>query len=154
MKGALATALFIASAAVAGFTEPACATDLMRAAQDGDTAKVKLLIEQGANINDRDAHGMTPLMHAAGKGRAEVVKLLLESGADASAEAGETALYDAGVTAQLLARARGHTEVANILKRTGIAGRRLWKYMVIAIWTLLGTFILSMRVSGTHEQDR
>ena len=143
MRGALAMALFIAFTAVAGFTWPACATDLMRAAQDGDTAKVKLLIEQGANINDRDAHGMTPLMYAAGKGRAEVVKLLLENGADVSAEAGETALYDAGASALLLAAAKGHSDIVDILNRESTSGEWMWKYMVIALWCLLWFMILS-----------
>ncbi|XP_076812231.1 uncharacterized protein LOC143459131 isoform X1 [Clavelina lepadiformis] len=45
---------------------------------------IKLLLEDGAQINANDAFGKTPLMLAASHGHLEVVKLLLSKGADTS----------------------------------------------------------------------
>ncbi len=121
------------------------ALELVRAAYYGDTEKTRLLIGQGADVNGKDEYGMTALLYASKEGHTEVVKLLLENGADASAEAGEMALYSHGVTALFLATVKGHTEVVNILKEAGKTGEGLWKYMVIAIWILLWSLILSGR---------
>lgn len=52
------------------------------AAINGQTAVVKLLLEKGANINNRHRDGSTALHSAAFLGRVETVKLLLEKGAD------------------------------------------------------------------------
>mgnify|MGYP003433136958 CR=1 FL=1 len=47
--------------------------------------RVKLLVENGADINAKEAtHGQTALMVAAGLNRAEVVTLLLDRGVDAT----------------------------------------------------------------------
>jgi ankyrin repeat protein len=55
---------------------------------------VKLLIDNGANVNDTDRDGFTALMHAAKKGDKDIVQLLLENGADTNIESnnGKTAL--------------------------------------------------------------
>lgn len=42
----------------------------------------KILLDAGADINIRDAHGKTAIMHAARKGWTDSVKLLIEAGAD------------------------------------------------------------------------
>lgn len=42
----------------------------------------RLLIDAGADVNGRDKRGWTPLMFAARYGRTDVIKVLLESGAD------------------------------------------------------------------------
>ncbi len=52
------------------------------AAINGQTAVVKLLLEKGANINNRHRDGSTALHSAAFLGHVETVKLLLEKGAD------------------------------------------------------------------------
>ena len=43
---------------------------------------LKLLINKGCNVNDRERAGFTPIIHACRTGRYENVKLLLENGAD------------------------------------------------------------------------
>lgn len=59
------------------------ATALMWCAND--LAKVRLLVEKGANVNARSKQGRTPLIIAAAHdGNFEVVKLLVEKGADIS----------------------------------------------------------------------
>ena len=54
----------------------------MLVASDGHTSMVKLLIENGADLELKDDIGCTALMHAAMEGRASVVKLLVEAGAE------------------------------------------------------------------------
>lgn len=72
-------------------------TPLMRAALDGNTEKVKQLIQQGADINQRDDNGRTGLMFAVINTHYETMKLLLEYGADVNAKSnqGGTALMGA-----------------------------------------------------------
>ena len=57
-------------------------TPLYSAANKGYLEIVKLLIENGADINKSNNDGWTPLYSAADKGHLEVVKLLIENGAD------------------------------------------------------------------------
>ena len=52
------------------------------AAWKGHTDIVKLLIENGADVNEKNALGWTPLGSAAYFGYTDVVKLLIEKGAD------------------------------------------------------------------------
>jgi ankyrin repeat protein len=59
--------------------------ELMVAANKGDLAKVKSLVEQGAYPNYHNEGGSTPLIEAVYGGHAEVVKYLLEKGADPNA---------------------------------------------------------------------
>jgi len=56
-------------------------TPLMNAIRNGYIEIVKLLLENGVNINTK-VFGITPLIHAIRNGYAEIVKLLLEKGAD------------------------------------------------------------------------
>ena len=72
-------------------------TPLMRAALDGNTERVKELIYQGTNVNQRDDNGRTALMFAAINAHYETMKLLLGSGADVNARSnkGGTALMGA-----------------------------------------------------------
>lgn len=59
-----------------------------------------LLIENGANVNEKDEFGITPLMHAASQGKFDIVKLLIKNGANVNAKDvwGSTPLYYAGLT--------------------------------------------------------
>jgi uncharacterized protein len=85
-------------------------TPLMRAAKNGDTAAMRVLMAHGADASLKQKNGTTTLMFAAGLGRgtgvfakdyateAELlaaVRFLVESGVDVNAanEAGETALH-------------------------------------------------------------
>lgn len=69
-------------------------TALMRASHEGQKNIVKLLIDNGANIDTVDECGLTPLMWAVGDNRdfPDVVKLLLEEGADVNHTAGSSFL--------------------------------------------------------------
>ncbi|NDD98907.1 ankyrin repeat domain-containing protein, partial [bacterium] len=40
------------------------------------------LLKNGAQVDEKDSHGMTPLMHAVERNKKDVVRLLLENGAD------------------------------------------------------------------------
>jgi ankyrin repeat protein len=71
-------------------------TALMFAARVGDVASAKLLVAAGANVNDRDAWGVSATVLAAHSGFVELVEFLLDKGADANAaDAGFTALHEA-----------------------------------------------------------
>jgi uncharacterized protein len=71
-------------------------TALMFASRVGDFASAKLLVEAGANVNDRDAWGVSATNLAAFGGHGELARFLLEKGADPNAaEAGFTALHSA-----------------------------------------------------------
>jgi len=55
------------------------------ASRTGRTDIVKLLLENGADIETRDINGCTPLWIAAANGHGEVIETLIASGADADA---------------------------------------------------------------------
>ena len=56
------------------------------AAWRGDDKMVQLLLQQGAEIDDRTKWGETPLHHAVTFGHAKVCEVLLKAGADAHSE--------------------------------------------------------------------
>ena len=71
-------------------------TALMFAARAGDFESAKLLVSAGANVNVKDAWGVSAMVLAAHSGFLDIVGLLLDKGADAnSGEAGFTALHEA-----------------------------------------------------------
>jgi hypothetical protein len=101
------------------------ANDLERlwcAAEDGDAAEARRLLDAGVDING-DIGGLasvsTALHVAANKGHTEVVRLLLSRGADVNALAEEL------VTPMHLAAMHGYSEV-----RRGAA----WKPECIGLW--------------------
>ncbi len=71
--------------------------DLAAAIRDGDVARVRALLDGGADVNVRDADGNTPLILASFYAGPECVALLLQRGADPNAanDAGATALIRA-----------------------------------------------------------
>jgi ankyrin repeat protein len=113
--------------------------NLIDTAKKGDTARVKALIDKGANINAKDKNGRTALMWASEKGYTEIVKLLREKGAIGtikidlylieSAQKGDIAGVNAllnkgadvnakdkdGWTALMEASNNGHTEIVKAL---------------------------------------
>lgn len=121
-------------------------TPMMRAALDGDTERVKELINQGADINQRDDNGRTALMFAVVNRHYETMKVLLEHGADVNARSNEggtalmgaasagelrmvEALLDKGAdshatlpetkeSAATLAASHGYDEIARLLSQT------------------------------------
>ncbi len=86
--------------------------DLISAAYHGETEVVKILIENGADINERNSRGMTALMGAAINGHTESIIYLLENGSkiDMSGTLG---------TALMIAIRQGKTDTANLLIARG-----------------------------------
>lgn len=56
-------------------------TPLMYAAQGGDLARVKLLVKQGAGVNELNINGVSVLFHTTYYKRVEVAQYLIENGA-------------------------------------------------------------------------
>jgi len=123
-------------------------TPLHQAAQAGAAHLVEVLISKGVDVKARDKSGNTPLHGAAEAGRREVAELLIAKGADINAKATNeywtTPLHRAafaghkemvelliargadanirdyrGRTALDLAEQRGHTEIAELLRKHG-----------------------------------
>ena len=89
-------------------TEPLAA--VVEAARAGDAEAVRLLVDLGADLNQRGGpNHWTPLMHAVHGGHAEAARLLLEGGADPDARAGD------GWTALMMAASYGDAAMAELL---------------------------------------
>ncbi len=90
-------------------------TRLMQAVQDNHADRVRKLIAQGADVDERDANGDAPLIIAAYKGYTNILRLLLEAGADVS-------VVDPGMKATALHAAAyaGHADAAKLLIDHGI----------------------------------
>lgn len=71
---------------------------------------VRMLVENGGDVNARQQQGWTPLHGAAQNGDTEIVKLLLAHGADREARS------DTGQTPLDLAMTHGHPAVAALLE--------------------------------------
>jgi ankyrin repeat protein len=94
-------------------------TPFLLAAQVGEVEKAALLLEAGAQLDDRGRCGKTALKHAAEMGHTDLVEWLLAKGADANSvdDFGETALISAAshgaadcVEALLRGGGHAHTE--------------------------------------------
>ncbi len=81
--------------------------------KDGSPSVLRLMLEQGADINLQNQIGRTPLHHASVNGMLEFVRLLLEHGADVEVK------DSAGKTASQEADDRGHDEVVELLLEYG-----------------------------------
>jgi uncharacterized protein len=64
---------------------PGGMTPLLYAARDGRLETVRVLLDAGANINDRDANEITPLIIAITNNHPDVARFLIERGADIKA---------------------------------------------------------------------
>ncbi|EFO62974.1 Protein 21.1 [Giardia lamblia P15] len=80
-------------------------TDLMEAAEAGDSAHVWKYLNYQAGLQDEE--GKTALMYAAQKGHIEIVKALMQKEARIQTHFGTTALMDAACN--------GHTDIVSIL---------------------------------------
>lgn len=92
-------------------------SSLHNAAGDGNTARLKLLLERGdaeCLLNQFDAMlGMTPLHWAANEGHCEAAQLLLDAGADPNL------VQEACYTAISLAASRDHVDMVKLLLAAG-----------------------------------
>lgn len=88
-------------------------TALMHAANGGQQAVSRLLLEHGANVGAADSGGTTALMRAALGGHVAVVQLLLEHGADVKATETD------GTTALMHSALAGHEAVVKLLLENG-----------------------------------
>eukprot|EP00005_Dracoamoeba_jomungandri_P001316 CAMPEP_0174254968 /NCGR_PEP_ID=MMETSP0439-20130205/4304_1 /TAXON_ID=0 /ORGANISM="Stereomyxa ramosa, Strain Chinc5" /LENGTH=122 /DNA_ID=CAMNT_0015336891 /DNA_START=31 /DNA_END=399 /DNA_ORIENTATION=- len=61
-------------------------TPLHHAADFGQTEVISYLIENGADVNAKDAFGITPLLAATYESHADAVAVLVKAGADKSAK--------------------------------------------------------------------
>src|SRR5436190_1317363 len=92
---------------------------LVDAARDGQTDKIRQLLKDGEDVNEKDhdaktEHGRTPLMRAAQKGHTDTVRVLVETGADINAICEEL-----GRTALMWAAESGQTETVKELLEMG-----------------------------------
>jgi ankyrin repeat protein len=120
-------------------------TPLMQAALDGNTERVRELIRQGADIDQRDDNDRTALMFAVINRHFETMTVLLENGADVNAKSNNegTALMGAALSGDLrmvqalldkgadvhaklretnesavtFAESHGHAEIARLLRQ-------------------------------------
>ena len=84
---------------------------LIWAANSGHVDIVKLLLDKGADVNEKEVNtGITALWIASQNGHADVVKLLLDKGADINVKR-----IDTETTALWMASQNGHTEVVKLL---------------------------------------
>lgn len=79
----------------------------------GKTGMVKLLLENGADINLQDENGETALMYAIQTGNKETIKLLIDNGADLNI------MNKAKVNALFLAEKKKDPEIIELLKNAG-----------------------------------
>lgn len=109
------TALLFAAASLtaASLTAAPSISQLADAAEERDTANIRTLLEQGADVNAPQVDGMTALHWAAYRDDLEAAKLLLKAGADVAA----TNRY--GVTPLPLACTNGNAAMVELFLEAG-----------------------------------
>jgi ankyrin repeat protein len=85
----------------------------LQAIYNGNPARIKKLIEAGANVNARTIDGKTALMYTASFGRREIMWLLIEAGADVNIQGKD------GNTALLYALSAGYLLSTELLIEAG-----------------------------------
>src|SRR5690348_3707508 len=88
--------------------------DLLAAVRKGDTARVKALLAQGADVNAKSPYGATGLFFAADRGNMEIIKILLDHGADVNVK---DTFY--GATALTWAAEKERVEIIKLLLAKG-----------------------------------
>jgi len=83
------------------------------AIRNGSVESIRAMLETGADVDSRDAHGQTGLMLSARAGNRDVVELLIAHGAALDV------VGKFGLSALMLAVVNKHAEVARLLVRAG-----------------------------------
>ena len=90
-----------------------CAGPIHDAAKNGDFAKVKMLLDKGASVEELDQHGMTPLMRAVQLGSVKLIQLFLDRNAKIEAKNKQ------GYTPLIRAAMHGNFDVVKLLVSNG-----------------------------------
>lgn len=98
------------AAADAVATNPTQVMPLHSAASSRNLEAARLLLERGAPVNARQQAGWVPIHAAAQNGDRPMVELLLQHGADPKL------VNDQGKTSAMVAREKGHAEIATLLE--------------------------------------
>jgi len=95
-------------------------TALTEAAMEGHKAVIQVLLNAGAELNEKDNSGETALMWAAFGGHSDVVRVVLDAGADVNIvdEYGRTAL-DEGAGSIKAPEGKGYVDVVKVLLEAG-----------------------------------
>ena len=97
----------------------------------GENSTAQKLIENGADVNEKDDIGFTPLCLAASKGQIGTVKLLLDKGANVNLKTND------GSTALVAAAAGGYSEIVRLLLEKGAKVNEGGKLLYQSGWTAL-----------------
>ncbi|XP_052201173.1 protein arginine N-methyltransferase 2 isoform X1 [Diospyros lotus] len=109
---------------------------LCEASRNGDTNKVRALIDSGTDLSYFDSDGLTPLMHAAKHGHSDAVKSLLDAGAPWNA------LSPSNLSAGDFAMDSGHQDAFDLLLNSGIQAE-----------LILGTIARRAKPTGNSDGD-
>ncbi len=103
---------------------------LIEATENDNTEIIKVLLEEGADVNAVSKYGDTALMEAARRGHTGIVKALIDEGADVNAanNYGDTALTHASVY--------GHTETVKALIEKGADVNAVVRGGTALIWAV------------------
>ena len=96
----------------------ALSTPLQVAAYKGYEDVVRLLLDHGANVNQRSVHAST-LDYAVAESRESVVRLLLERGAEITVEAASSYYDLRGLASLVLAARTGHVSIMKLVLENG-----------------------------------
>ena len=89
------------------------------AAQSGDIAQVRTLLQQGADVNAAQADGLTALHWAAANGHVVIIQFLVSSCAESRLPQMLNAQSSTGLTPLMLASSEGYPEAARLLEALG-----------------------------------
>ena len=94
-------------------------TPLQIAAHKGNEAVVRLLLDHGANVNQRSVYAST-LDYAVEEGHESIVRLLLERGAKVTVEVANPYYALRGLSTLVLAARVGHASIAKLVIDNGV----------------------------------
>ena len=99
---------------LSGLNIPYTTEQFLNSAKDGNTKAVRLFLQAGMNVNEKNSDGQTALMLASYSGHIDTVKLLLKQGAYINV------VDKYGDSALSWAAAEKHTDIVQLLKKAEI----------------------------------